>query len=364
MKALVTGGAGFIGSHLVERMLGLGYEVRVLDNFSTGKRSNLEPCARTPPGSTSSRPTSATPTCPEYRQKGATSSSTRPPSSRCRTRSITRPETHDVNLQGTLNVLEAARQARVGRVVFASLGGGLRRRARPAQARGECLPTPIAPYALEKLASEHYLAVFARLYGVETVALRYFNVFGPRQDPSSPYSGVISIFADRARRAEPLDYSSATAWSRSRNSSTWGTSSMPTSWRGRRRHLRARVQRGARREDDAARSGQDNRTGRRAEDEVKHGRFAPGTSPSRSRTSRGPAAARLRAQGRRGGRAAKAAPLRRRRRPLDSPSRPDLPTRRRVPDGGGGRAPDLDGVLLLSHEQGREGSVGGGDRAA
>ena len=203
MKALVTGGAGFIGSHLVERMLGLGHEVRVLDNFSTGKRANLEPCAahegrlEVIEGDIRDgrRVRELALGCDVVFHEAAIVSVPY---------SVDHPqETHDVNLQGTLNVLEAARQARVGRLVFAS-SAAVYGDAPGLPKHEGMLPAPIAPYALEKLASEHYLAIFARLYGVETVALRYFNVFGPRQDPSSPYSGVISVFASRARRAEPL----------------------------------------------------------------------------------------------------------------------------------------------------------------
>jgi UDP-glucose 4-epimerase len=112
-------------------------------------------------------------------------------------------ETHDVNLQGTLNVLEAARHAKARRLVFAS-SAAVYGDAPGLPKHEGMLPTPISPYGLEKLTGEHYLSIFARLYGVETVSLRYFNVFGPRQDPSSAYSGVISIFADRASRGEPV----------------------------------------------------------------------------------------------------------------------------------------------------------------
>jgi len=108
-----------------------------------------------------------------------------------------------VNLQGTLNVLEAARHAKTRRLVFAS-SAAVYGDAPGLPKHEGMLPTPISPYGLEKLTSEHYLSIFARLYGVETVSLRYFNVFGPRQDPTSAYSGVISIFADRARSGQPV----------------------------------------------------------------------------------------------------------------------------------------------------------------
>jgi UDP-glucose 4-epimerase len=201
MKALVTGGAGFIGSHLVERLLGDGHEVRVIDDFSTGKRANLEPFL----GKTLEVVEADIRNGWELRTLAAG----------CEVifheaaivsvpYSVEHPqETHDVNLQGTLNVLEAARHAKTRRLVFAS-SAAVYGDAPGLPKHEGMLPTPISPYGLEKLTGEHYLSIFARLYGVETVSLRYFNVFGPRQDPSSAYSGVISIFADRARRGEPV----------------------------------------------------------------------------------------------------------------------------------------------------------------
>jgi UDP-glucose 4-epimerase len=106
-------------------------------------------------------------------------------------------ETHDVNIQGTLNVLLAARESRVKRVMFACSAAIYGEE--PGLPKQETMPpAPCAPYGVEKITGEHYLGVFNKLYEVETVSLRYFNVFGPRQDPGSPYSGVISIFVDRA----------------------------------------------------------------------------------------------------------------------------------------------------------------------
>jgi UDP-glucose 4-epimerase len=203
MKALVTGGAGFIGSHITERLLSLGHDVRVLDNFTTGKKENLDPLARagsrldvvTADIRDAARVALVTRGCDVVFHEAAVVSVPY---------SVEHPqETHDVNLQGTLNVLLAARDAKVKRVVFASSAAIYGDAAGLPKHEG-MLPAPVAPYGLEKLASEHYLAIFSRLYGVEGVALRYFNVFGSRQDPSSPYSGVISVFADRARRGAPL----------------------------------------------------------------------------------------------------------------------------------------------------------------
>lgn len=198
MKALITGGAGFIGSHLARRLLSLGYEVRVVDNLSSGKRANLdgvlgaidfvEADVRDAPRMV----TLARGHDVIFHEAALVSVPY----------SVEHPqETHDVNLQGTLNVLEAARAAAVRRVVFASSAAIYGDS--PELPKTETMrPEPLSPYGVEKLASEHYLAVYSRLHRVETVALRYFNVFGPRQDPSSPYSGVISIFVDRALRDE------------------------------------------------------------------------------------------------------------------------------------------------------------------
>jgi UDP-glucose 4-epimerase len=112
-------------------------------------------------------------------------------------------ETLAVNLRGTLEVLQAAQRAGVRRVVFAS-SAAVYGEDPELPKRETMLPAPIAPYGVEKLASEHYLATWTKLFGVECVALRYFNVFGPRQDPSSPYSGVISVFAQRLLRGAEL----------------------------------------------------------------------------------------------------------------------------------------------------------------
>jgi UDP-glucose 4-epimerase len=194
MKALVIGGAGFIGSHIAERLARQGDKVRVLDNFSAGKRTNLAGFAKEveviegdirDPALLSV----AAAGCEVVFHEAAIVSVPY---------SVEHPvETHEVNIRGTLNVLEAARAARVRRVVFASSAAIYGDD--PVLPKTETmLPTPISPYGVEKVTAEYYLRAYSNLYGIETVALRYFNVFGPRQDPGSPYSGVISIFVDRA----------------------------------------------------------------------------------------------------------------------------------------------------------------------
>jgi UDP-glucose 4-epimerase len=199
LKALITGGAGFIGSHICERLVNEGHDVVVYDNFTTGKRENLRF-----PGSDRVAIVEAdvrdlpqldfhVAGCDVVFHEAAIVSVPY---------SVDHPqETHDVNLQGTLNLLEAAKRRRVRRVVFACSAAVYGDE--PGLPKHEDMrASPISPYGIEKLASELYLQAWARLYGIETVSLRYFNVFGPRQDPGSAYSGVISIFVDRALRGE------------------------------------------------------------------------------------------------------------------------------------------------------------------
>ena len=195
MKYLVTGGAGFIGSHIVDRLLADGQQVRVLDNFSSGKRENLpsEDRVEIIEGDVSDFDTvrKAMEGVDAAFHEAAIASvpdTIRDPLSSAR-----------VNYVGTVNVLEAARQAGAKRVVFAdsaAVYGDL-----PGLPKQEDMPVkPLSPYAIDKLASEDACRVYHHLYGLETVCLRYFNVFGPRQDPSSPYSGVISIFSAALKR--------------------------------------------------------------------------------------------------------------------------------------------------------------------
>ena len=198
---LVTGGAGFIGSNIVEELVRRGCRVRVFDNFSTGKAENLAPfkgkfelvkgdlrepkdCAKAMKGVTYVLHQAAFRSVPK---------------------SVDNPRAaNDNNATGTLNALMAARDAGVKRFVYAATSS----------AYGECkvfpqtedLPTmPVSPYAVSKLAGENYCRVFARTYGLECVALRYFNVFGPRQNPESVYSAVIPRFMELFLQHKPLE---------------------------------------------------------------------------------------------------------------------------------------------------------------
>ena len=194
MKALVTGGAGFIGSHIAERLVREGHQVVVYDNFTSGRRDNLatledkveivEADVRDAP-----RLDYHAAGCDVIFHEAAVVSVPY---------SVEHPqETHDVNIQGTLNVLLAAKRQQVKRVVFACSAAVYGED--PELPKKESMrPLPISPYGVEKITGEMYLQTWAKLYGVETVSLRYFNVFGPRQDPRSPYSGVISVFVARA----------------------------------------------------------------------------------------------------------------------------------------------------------------------
>ncbi|HLV44275.1 MAG TPA: SDR family oxidoreductase [Aggregatilineales bacterium] len=197
---LVTGGAGFIGSNLVEALLERGHTVTVLDNFSTGRRENLaafrdrinlvegdisvlDDARRAVEGVEVVLHQAAIPSVP---------------------RSIEDPiSSNEANVLGTLNVLVAARDAGVRRVVYASSSSVYGDQAVNHPKVETMTPQPISPYAVGKLAGEYYCQVFHAVYGLETVALRYFNVFGPRQDPGSAYAAVIPLFVSALLRGEP-----------------------------------------------------------------------------------------------------------------------------------------------------------------
>jgi nucleoside-diphosphate-sugar epimerase len=187
---LVTGGAGFIGSHLAEELVRRGHPVRVADNFSTGKRGNLAhvPGVEILEGDLADAAVAARAVagCEVVLHQAAIPSVPR---------SVKDPVTSNrANIDATLNVLVAARDAGVRRLVFAG-SSSVYGDTPTLPKREDMPPRPLSPYALQKLAGEEYGRLFTRLYGFETVTTRYFNVFGPRQDPGSPYSGVISLFA-------------------------------------------------------------------------------------------------------------------------------------------------------------------------
>ncbi|MBS7664131.1 NAD-dependent epimerase/dehydratase family protein [Pseudomonas lalucatii] len=198
---LVTGGAGFIGSHLVDALLARGCAVRVLDDLSMGKRSNLpldEPRLQLIEGDVAdaARVDEAMAGCRAVAHLAAVASVQA---------SVDDPvRTHRSNFVGTLNVCEAMRVQGVKRVLFASSAAVYGNNGE-GQAIDEDTPkAPLTPYAADKLASEHYLDFYRRQHGLEPAIFRFFNIFGPRQDPSSPYSGVISIFTRRAQQGLPI----------------------------------------------------------------------------------------------------------------------------------------------------------------
>ena len=199
-RVLVTGGAGFIGSNLVHALLERGDTVRVLDNFATGNRANLdglEDDVEVIEGELRSyeRVHNAVRGVEVVFHQGALPSVPR---------SVQDPlTTSAVTIEGTLNVLLAARDESVRRVVFASSSsvygnGGTLPRTETQQ------PDPISPYAVAKLAAERYCVSFSRVYGLETVALRYFNVFGPRQNPHSQYAAVVPLFFSAIQDGRPV----------------------------------------------------------------------------------------------------------------------------------------------------------------
>jgi UDP-glucose 4-epimerase len=192
--AVVTGGAGFIGSHLAERLLGEGYRVRVVDNLSTGRRENLAFAERVPAGRFELIEADLLDAAALARAMQGAEAVFHEAALPSVPRSIADPiESHRVNISGTLHVLMAARDAGVRRVVYASsssIYGDA-----PELPKVETLaPAPMSPYAVGKLAGEHYGRAFHRVYGLGFVGLRYFNVFGPRQDPASAYAAVIPRF--------------------------------------------------------------------------------------------------------------------------------------------------------------------------
>src|SRR5688572_4225622 len=194
---LVTGGAGFIGSHIVAELLRRDQSVRIADNFSTGLRDNIpagnvevvegdladaDVARRAVEGCTYVIRQAAIPSVP---------------------RSVKDPVgSHRANVDATVQMLEAARRAGAKRLVFAG-SSSVYGNAATLPKREDMRPAPLSPYALQKLVAEQYCQMFTKLYGFETVTTRYFNVFGPRQQPGSPYSGVISLFIEALSEGKP-----------------------------------------------------------------------------------------------------------------------------------------------------------------
>lgn len=198
---LITGGAGFIGSHLVDALLAQGYAVRVLDNLSTGKPANLpldHPRLELVEGDVADAllVERCMLGCQAVAHLAAVASVQA---------SVDDPvSTHQSNFVGTLNVCEAMRLHGVKRVVFASSAAVYGNNGEGLAIDEETPKAPLTPYAVDKLASEQYLDFYRRQHGLEPAVFRFFNIFGPRQDPSSPYSGVISIFTERAQQGLPI----------------------------------------------------------------------------------------------------------------------------------------------------------------
>jgi len=199
MRYVVTGGAGFIGSNIVDELVRRGHRVVVFDDLSSGHQANLALSA----GKMEFRkgsicdPATLAAACRGADYVLHLAARTSVP------RSVAEPlETNQVNVEGTLNVLLAARDANVKRVVFAASSSAYGET--PALPKVETMqPEPISPYGVSKLTGELYAQVFDRVYGLETVSLRYFNVFGPRQDPNSQYSGVLSRFITALLENQP-----------------------------------------------------------------------------------------------------------------------------------------------------------------
>ena len=200
MKVLITGGAGFIGSHLADRFVTDGHSVTIFDNLSTGKRANLTgPAAR------------ARFLLGDVRDQNAVCEAIAGMDAVVHLAAVASVQTsmrdplgtHATNLGGTLNCLLAASEHGVQRFLYASSAAVYGDDA-PVPVSEAAAPAPLSPYAIDKLASEQYLSYFARERGVNATAFRFFNIYGPRQDASSPYSGVISLFAERLEGGLPF----------------------------------------------------------------------------------------------------------------------------------------------------------------
>lgn len=197
MRILVTGGAGFIGSHVVELLIGRGHDVLVLDDLSTGLRANV-------PAQASFLQASVTDAAALREAVDGVDAVVHLAAIASVARSVEAPsETHEVNLAGTVRLAEAAAAAGVRTMVYASSAAVYGLTERDAHHEDDP-PAPVTPYAIDKLTGETYLRFFAEQYGLDARALRFFNVYGPRQRADSPYSGVIARFATALLAGEPL----------------------------------------------------------------------------------------------------------------------------------------------------------------
>jgi UDP-glucose 4-epimerase len=200
MRILITGGAGFIGSHLTDLIAATGNQVRVLDNLSTGKRENLAQVVKIiefvegdiREWETVMRCMRGVDAVVHLAAIASVQASIEDP-----------VHAHQVNFDGTLNLLEAAHRAGVGRFLYACSAAVYGDTANMPVSEDVKL-NPLSPYAVDKLSGEYYLLHYYRKYNLAATSFRFFNIYGPRQDPSSPYSGVISIFVDRLQRSLPV----------------------------------------------------------------------------------------------------------------------------------------------------------------
>lgn len=200
MYILVTGGAGFIGSNLTDELLAQGVSVRILDNFSTGKYQNLpqdHPCLEIIEGDIGDaelvkQAAEGVDVIVHLAAVASVQASVDDPVG-----------THKTNFDGTLNVLEAARHCGVERIIYAS-SAAVYGDTQELPVKETTAKKPMTPYAADKLAGEYYLDFYHREFGLKYCAFRFFNIYGPRQDPSSPYSGVISIFTNRISQGQPI----------------------------------------------------------------------------------------------------------------------------------------------------------------
>lgn len=199
MQALITGGGGFIGSNLADELLSAGWRVRVLDNFATGRRENIAHLA----GRIELMEGDITDAACAARSVKDVSCVFHLAALPSVPRSVRDPvASHNVNINGILNMLIAARDAGVDRFVFAS-SSSVYGESKVLPKHEGMIPSPLSPYALHKLTGEHYCRIFTGLYGLKTWCVRYFNVFGPRQNPESEYAAAIPRFIKAIRSGKP-----------------------------------------------------------------------------------------------------------------------------------------------------------------